>query len=306
MTGSKRWFVIINPTSGNGSCNRKWTDIQKLLISNKFNFEFVFTQYQNHSFELTQGAIKQGFRDFICVGGDGTLHNIINGIMDQKEVLSTDIHVGIIPIGTGNDWVKTHQIPNQLEKAIEIIKKGSLKIQDVGKIDLIPENKRPVYFINLAGIGFDGYVVSKVNKYKHLGTLAYLAGAFLGLFSFQNFRSKVSVNAEQIESKTLMILVGICKYSGGGMQLTETSNPFDGILDISIVKDIGKWDIIKNLPKLFNGKITSHKKVETYKTTSVSIDLLDTKKPFIQADGELIGTGNIEVSIIQKAFSFYA
>jgi YegS/Rv2252/BmrU family lipid kinase len=306
MASSKPWFVIINPTSGNGSSKRKWSEIQKLLIANNFHFEFEFTEYANHSTELTQIAIKQGFRKFICIGGDGTLHNMVNGIMQQKEVISTEIHVGVIPIGTGNDWVKTHNISNQFEKAIQTIKNGNLKLQDVGKIDLIGQRKNPSYFINLAGIGFDGYVVSKVNKYKHFGALAYLSGALLGLFYFQNFQSKIHINSENINSKTLMVLVGICKYSGGGMQLTKTPNPFDGLLDISIVKNIGKLDIIKNITKLFNGNITSHKKVETYKSTSVSINILDLNMPFIQADGELIGTGNIIVSIIPNAFSFYS
>jgi diacylglycerol kinase family enzyme len=226
--------------------------------------------------------------------------------MLQKEVISTEIHVGVIPIGTGNDWIKTHHISNQFEKAIQTIKNNNLKVQDIGKIDLINQSKNPVYFLNLAGIGFDGYVVSKVNKYKHFGALAYLSGALFGLFSFQNFQSKVLINSKVIECKTLMVLVGICKYSGGGMQLTKTPNPFDGILDISIVKNIGKWDVIKNINKLFNGKITSHEKVDTYKSTSITINILDSNKPFIQADGELIGKGNIDISIIPNAFSFYS
>lgn len=305
MANSNPWFVIINPTSGNGSSRKKWPEIQKLLITYKFKFEIKFTQHKSHSIELAQIAINQGFKNFICVGGDGTLHNIVNGIMLQNKVPSNEIHVGIIPIGTGNDWVKTHAISNSFEIAIQTIKNGQLKLQDVGKINLVNENKPPIHFINLAGIGFDGFVVSKVNKYKHLGAMAYLSGALLGLFSFKNFQSTIHLNSTTIESKSLMILVGICKYSGGGMQLTKTPNPFDGLLDISIVKNIGKLDIIKNVVNLFNGKITNHKKVETYKCQSIKIEISDANKEFIQADGELIGTGNIEISIVPKVFSFY-
>lgn len=305
MTNTNTWFVIINPTSGNGSSKKKWPKILKLLIANNFEIEFKFTQHANHSVEIIQSAVFQGYRKFICVGGDGTLHNIVNGIMIQNIVPSNQIRVGVIPIGTGNDWVKTHGISNNIEKAIQTIKNGTIKTQDVGKILLDSKSLTPTYFINLAGIGFDGFVVSKVNKYKHLGAVAYLSGALLGLFSFKNFKAKVQINSTFIEFKSLMILIGICQYSGGGMQLTKTSNPFDGLLDVSLVKDIGKLDIIRNLINLFNGNITNHKKVENHKCQSIKIEIVDTNKPFIQADGELIGTGNICISIISNAFSFY-
>lgn len=83
MPSSKTWFVIVNPTSGNGSCKKKWPDILELLKMYEFHFEYVFTEYPNHGIKLTQNAIYQGFRRFICVGGDGTLHHIVNGIMSQ-------------------------------------------------------------------------------------------------------------------------------------------------------------------------------------------------------------------------------
>ncbi len=305
MANSNRWFAIINPTSGNGSSRKKWPQIESLLSSYNFNFDFAFTEHKNHSPELIQQAIKDGFLNIICVGGDGTLHNIVNGIMKQNDVSSNQISIGIIPIGTGNDWVKTHNIPNDFEKAIQLIKNGNKKTQDLGKIEFLDEDRKPVYFNNLAGVGFDGFVVSKVHKYKHFGALAYLTGAVLGLFSFKNFKSKVMVDNEEINSKTLMILVGLCNYSGGGMQLTKEANPFDGLFDISIAKNIGKLDIIKNLTKLFNGKIVNHKKVETLKSNAISITIDENDLPFIQADGELIGKGNIKLSVVPKAFSFY-
>ncbi|WP_417882613.1 diacylglycerol/lipid kinase family protein [Xanthomarina gelatinilytica] len=305
MPSSKTWFVIVNPTSGNGSCKKKWPDILELLKMYEFHFEHVFTEYPNHGIELTQNAIYQGFRRFICVGGDGTLHHIVNGIMSQKHVVPNQIHVGVVPIGTGNDWVKTHNIPKNLERAILLIKNGHPKQQDVGKIEFLNSSKKPIYFINLAGIGFDGLVVSKVHKYKHFGALAYVAGALLGLFLFKNFQSRIMVNSKVIETKTFMVLVGLCKYSGGGMQLTKSPNPFDGLFDISLVKNIGKWDILKNMSKLFNGNITKHNKVETSKSNSVAITVLDNSNPYIEADGELIDGDNVHLSLIPNSFSFY-
>jgi len=306
MANSNRWFAIINPTSGNGSSKQKWPEIEALLNTYNFDFDFAFTEHENHSSELIQHAIKNGFLNIICVGGDGTLHNIINGIMNQNFQQSKEVAIAMVPIGTGNDWVKTHNIPNDFEKAIQVIKKCNIKTQDLGKIEFLNEDRKPVFFNNLAGVGFDGFVVSKVHKYKHFGALAYLTGAVLGLFSFKNFKSKVVVDSKEINSKTLMVLVGLCNYSGGGMQLTKNANPFDGLFDISIAKDIGKFDIIQNLTRLFNGKIVNHKKVETLKSNEITITVDEDNLPIIQADGELIGKGNIKVSVIPKAFSFYS
>ncbi|WP_406685314.1 diacylglycerol kinase family lipid kinase [Seonamhaeicola sp. MEBiC1930] len=302
---SKQWFVIINPTSGNGKAKQKWPEIKRLLHHYKFDFEFAFTEYSKHSVSLVQKALKNSFKHIICVGGDGTLHNTINGIMNQSEIPSSAINIGVIPIGTGNDWIKTHAIANHIESAIKIISEGYIAYQDLGKIEFENSNKPSVYFNNLAGIGFDGYVVSKVERYKKWGALAYLFGALSGIFSFNNFESKVTINSKEISGKTLMILVGLCKYSGGGMRLTDSPNPFDGLLDISIAQNLNKFEIITNLPRLFNGKITKHKKVKTLKTDALKIEVDENKLPFIQADGELIGTGNFKVSILAKAFSFY-
>lgn len=302
---SKNWFVIINPTSGNGSAKKKWPKIERLLTKHRFNFDFAFTEYSNHSSELVQHAISKGMTKIICIGGDGTLHNIVNGIMTQKMVSSNKVCVGVIPIGTGNDWVKTHQIPKNIESAVQLIKNKKIAQQDIGKIEFIDENKAPIYFNNLAGVGFDGYVVSKVDKYKHIGALAYLFGAIISLFSFKNFESKLSVNSEVISGKTLMVLIGVCKYSGGGMQLTNTPNPFDGLFDISVAKNFSKLDIIKNVTELFNGKISNHRKVKSVKSNHITVEINQGKAPLIQADGELIGSGNIKITLIPKAFSFY-
>lgn len=299
------WFVIINPTSGNGSSKKNWPKIKELLELDNFNFQHVFTSHSKHSIELVQQAIKQNIRNIICVGGDGTLHNIVNGIMAQNIVPSSQIKVGVIPIGTGNDWVKTFGISKDYKSAIKTIKNGTLIKQDIGKIVFENREIPTRYFNNLAGVGFDGFVVSKIAKYKHIGSLAYLYGAILSLFSFRNFESKVGVNDQIFIGKTLMILVGICKFSGGGMQLTKNPDPCDGLFDITIAKNLNKFEIIKNLLNLFNGKITNLKKVTTLKSKEVFIEINQEILPLIQADGELIGSGSFKVSLIPSALSFY-
>jgi len=306
MSKAKRWFVIINPTSGNGSSKKKWPRIKSLLEDYNFEFDFCFTEFPKHSIKLIHNAVNQGFKDVIVIGGDGTLHNVVNAIQTQKYSDPSLIKIGIIPVGTGNDWIKTYGISKNPRMAMQVIAKGNYKHQDIGKIEFLNSNQEPVFFNNLAGIGFDGFVVSKVAKYKNLGAIAYLIAALIGLFSYKNFKAEISVNSNLIKTKALMVVIGLCKYSGGGMQLTKNPNPSDGYFDISIAKDFSKFDIIKNLLNLFNGKITKYKKIETIKSDSIIIKTEDKHSSLIEADGELIGEGNFKVTLLKDAFVFYA
>jgi len=298
-----KWFVIINPTSGNGTSKKKWPLIFNELKKQQIDFEYSFSEYKKHSYKLIQNSILQGFTKFICIGGDGTLHNIVNGILSLNPIYISEIKIGIIAIGTGNDWVKNYNIPTNYKKAIEIIKNEHTIKQDIGKINLTTENKI-VYFNNLAGIGFDGYVVHKVHKYKNLGSLAYITGAIVSLTSYKKPMLEILFNNTKIKSKTLMLLIGICKYSGGGMQLTKNSNPTDGLFDITFITYFYLLEVLKNIQNLFNGKITNHTLVKNYKTSELKVNILDNQTTYIQADGELIGSGNFSVSILPKALNF--
>lgn len=300
---NKKWFVIVNPTSGNGASKKKWPLIFNELKQQEFNFKFTITTHKYHAENLVQNAINKGLKKFICVGGDGTLHAIVNGVLSVNTVNNSEIKIGIIPIGTGNDWVKTYSISKDYKEAIKIIKAEHTKKQDIGKITLIPENK-VFYFNNLAGIGFDGFVVNKVHKFKNLGSLAYLSGALVSLFSYKKPLLEITFNATVIKSKTLLLFVGICKYCAGGMQLTKNPNPSDGLFDISFVKNITLFQIIANIPGLFNGKIVENRIVKNYKSNQLEIKVLDNQETYIQADGELIGSGNFIVNLLPKALSF--
>jgi YegS/Rv2252/BmrU family lipid kinase len=297
------WFVIINPTSGN---NKYKKHIQKILValkSNQILFHHQFTEYQKHEIELVQNAISNGYRKIISVGGDGTLHHIVNGIMSQKLINPNKIKVGVFPTGTGNDWVKTYGITNNILKNIDIIKQEKTILQDIGNIYL-EKDTSIVYFNNLAGIGFDGHVVSYINKYKKLGALSYLVGAVVGLSTYKPIDLKITLNNTKIITNSLMVLIGLCNYSGGGMKLTKNPNSTDGLFDISIINNIHIFTLLINILKLYNGKIVDHKKVTTYTSNKIKVEILNDQLPFIQADGELISSSNFEVSILPKAIQF--
>ena len=298
-----KWFVTVNPTSGNGASKKKWPLIYNELNLQNFIFKFSITKHKTHAIEIIKEAVNKGFRKFICVGGDGTLHTIVNGILQLDPLIISEIKIGIIPIGTGNDWVKTYSISKNYKKAIQIIKETKTIQQDIGELTITNTNET-VYFNNLAGIGFDGYVVNKVHKFKNLGFLAYLTGAIVSLTSYKKATLEITFNTTTIKEKTLMLLIGICNYSGGGMQLTKTPDPKDGLFDISIIHKVHLFNILGNLPGLFNGNITNHKLINNYKASNIEVKVLDKQLTYIQADGELIGTGDFTIEILPKAINF--
>lgn len=299
----KNWYVIVNPVSGNEISKKQWPLIYKELKKQQIDFKFIFTKHKTHAFEIVEDAINNGYKKFISVGGDGTLHAIVNAILSLKIENILEIKIGIIPIGTGNDWVKTYGISKDFKKAIAVIKAENTIRQDIGKITLANKNK-PIYFNNLAGIGFDAYVVNKVHKFKNLGSLAYLTGALVSIFSYKKPLLEILFNDKVIKNNTLLLFIGICNYCGGGMQLTKNPNSTDGLFDISFVKNITLFQLITNISSLFNGTITSHKIVENYKTNELKIKVLDTQETYIQADGELIGSGDFSVKLLPKALTF--
>ncbi len=296
------WYIIINPTSGNAAANKKWNKIVTYLDLYKISYFPTFSQYKHHESELVNDAIQKGYRKFISVGGDGTLHHIINGIMTQKLVEVAELKVAVIPIGTGNDWVKTYRIPKNIENAVSIIAKENSIKQDIGHLQLL-ETAQSVYFNNVAGIGFDGFVVNNISKFKKYGVMAYLLGTITSFMHYKKTILIIKFNNQEISTQSLLTIVGICKYSGGGMQLTSNVNTRDGLFDISIAKDFKFLNMLLNIFKFFNGNIVKHKEVETYKTAEIQITAKD-EKTFIQADGELIGRGGFYANIIPKAICF--
>ena len=295
------WFLIANPTSGNRKFSKYWKEIQQLLKDKNINYSFALTEYSKHEIELVQDAIQQGFKNIISVGGDGTLHHVVNGIMTQRYVKTSDITIAVIPVGTGNDWIKTYNIPNNVKKSIEIIHQKKIILQDIGVLQTNNEQVR--YFNNVAGLGYDGFIVNKLKKLKPFGSLSYLLAGAYGLLFYKKSVFKVSFDEIEVETNCLMTILGICKYSGNGMQFTKDVHTSDGYLDITIAKNITLVDLLLNITKLYNGKFVNHKKVETYKTKEITVQP-KISKPYIQADGELVGTGKVTVKIIEKAIKF--
>lgn len=299
-----KYFVALNPNSGAGKCGKEWNTISKKLTEAGIQFDMQASQKHRHTIEQVKEAIEQGYRKIICVGGDGTLHHVVNGVMLQNTVRTSEISVGMISVGTGNDWIKHHKISSKYSKAIETIVSGKTALQDVGKL-IYNNGLDTEYFMNFAGIGYDAYVVENTVHLKKFGQSAYLYGLVQCLFNFDAKELKIEIDGKEIlNEKIFMLIAGLGKYAGGGMKFSPDAVIDDGFLDLTIGKDLSKSDIIFMVHKLFNGEYTKHEKVETHRVQHLKVTpKSNTVKA--EADGELIGIGPFEISVIEKGLRVF-
>lgn len=295
------WYAICNPTSGGGIKQNKIDRILSYLKQYQIPYQFTSTQYPHHEEDLVQRAIYKGYSKFICIGGDGTIHHMINGIMKQTFIDTKHIKLAVLPTGTGNDWVKNYNIPKDPKKAIQLIQVNKSTFQDIGKITLIDQNKVS-FFNNAAGIGFDAFVVKNLSLYKKWGSLAYLIAALSSFNSFEKSQISYSMDSLKMKSNIFLFSIGICRYSGAGMQFTDFKNHKKGYFDFTMIKSITLLSVIKQILKLYNGKINTVKEVTCFQMKEFKISKNDSC--YIQADGELIGKGNVIFEILPDAIQF--
>ena len=247
-------FIIANPCSGSGKGKKHWPQIEALLKEAGLEFEQVFTEYSGHAIELIKEAAGAGYRKFIMMGGDGSVNEAVNGIMGQTAVPPQELCMGLIPVGMGNDWRRTMQIPTDYRAAVDLIKSGRSFAQGVGVVaynDNGQQNKR--YFANIAGMGYDAFVVQRTSRIKKFAigrSYLYLLSVFLCLLRYKPTRVLVTIDGESQELPVFSMNVGLCNYSGGGMMQVPHARPDSGQFGITIIKDMGVLDVLKNLKKL--------------------------------------------------------
>lgn len=301
-----KWYVVVNPNAGNRKIKRDWPRIKTMLEKAGLDFEFAFTEFALHAISITRDAISQGFRKFIAVGGDGTFNEVVNGFFMQQDVDVNEMKVGVVPVGTGNDWGRMFEIPNDYQKAIQVIKQGNTFVQDVGKISYFVDGEMQLrYFVNIAGMGFDALVAQKTNRQKAEGKgnpLSYFYNLVTGLFEYKPAITDFLVDGKKYSFNTFSISVGICRFNGGGMKQLPNAIPDDGLLDMTIIKKIGLGTLLAQLRNLYSGTFIKHPKVATFRAQNVRIRCRR-KKFMMEADGESLGESPFDVNIISKALT---
>lgn len=304
MEVEQKWFVIINPIAGRGRGLTDWPHISRLLRENRVMHDYAFTEYKCHASELAVEAVVQGYRKIIIVGGDGTIHEVVNGLFVQKTVETSRILLAVIAVGTGNDWIRMFGIPRKYSEAIRAIVGGHSFLQDVGRVSYYESNYRQTrYMANVAGVGLEAAVIK---NYAHMvrkrrgGKWRYLWSLVKSVVAYRPSGMKVWVDGEIVTNDwVLSAAIGICKYNGGGMLQVPQAIPDDGLFDITVIRRMNLFRIVTCFSALFNGRIYDVRQASLYRGRKIRLEA--SPDVLLELDGELLGGTPVELEIIDKA-----
>ena len=305
-TNPGQWLMIVNPNAGVKKGTKDWPLILKLLRNEKVDFDFRITEAMGHAIKIAEESIAAGYRNLCVVGGDGTLNEVLNGMINQQEIALSEITLAMIPVGTGNDWCRMFSIPFDYLKAIQLLKKKNTFIQDACKVTYYHKEEKIVrYFMNVAGMGYDALVNKKTNMLKEKGKggpLIYLYFVFASLFQFKFIDAVIEVDGKTMfKGEIFSMNIGICQYNGGGMIQVPYAIADDGLLDITIIKKTGKWKVVRYAHKLFDGTLVNLPIVDTFRGENMRIR--STGKVFLETDGESLGHTPLTFEIMPRCIT---
>lgn len=297
------WFIIVNPHAGSGKTMSLWPVAQKNLDRLGVSYHSVLTNHKSHATSLARDAASAGFRRILGVGGDGTIHEIQNGILRWCEDNGTapeEFYVGIAPIGSGNDWIKTLEVPHDVDAVTSLMAEGRFAPQDVVRV--VSKGGAVRYMANIGGVGFDSHVCERVNREKESGyrsKMIYFNALIHTVFNLRSNRLMVIADGQEaFRGDCFSIALGNGLYSGGGMCQVPLARMDDGILDVMIVPRQGLPSILKQLNKLFKQNLHESESVVYLRCRTLEIIPLDAKSEDIyELDGEIEGTLPLKVSV---------
>lgn len=301
------WYIIANPTSGGGKAKKQLPKVKQLLEQEGFDFHWEETKAAGHAVQLVHEGVKKGFKKFLAVGGDGTGHEVVNGIFSQSTIPSQDITYSIVSVGTGNDWIKEYGIPKDFKKWIPLLKTAKTYQQDIGlaHFNTASGEQESRYFVNVAGMAYDAFVARQMlqSSLPFSNKIVYLFLIFKCLFAYTLRKARVTFDGNQVDHAYYTINVGLCRYSGGGMQFVPHAVPNDGQFALTYAKTISKLGVILATPYFYNGKVDQHPKVEVFQTNKVRVEALEETPTLLELDGDFVGQTPVDFELLPQALT---
>lgn len=289
------WYFIVNPRAGSGKTMSEWVPAEHLLDSLGVQFITAMTDHKRHATAIAREAAEEGYRRIVAVGGDGSLHEVFNGICSWCDATGTpteEFYLGVVPIGSGNDWIKSLNVPNDVEKVVELIHKESFGTMDVVRVR--SEAGKVSYMANIGGVGFDSHVCKRVNIQKEggkRGKMIYLNSLRYTMTHLNTIDISVTADGEPVYSGLCYSLaLGNGKYSGSGMRQVPLADMNDGFLDYLLVPKMPFISLFKEVPRLFSGTINESENVISGRCHSLQVVPMNNESnDIIELDGEIEG-----------------
>jgi diacylglycerol kinase (ATP) len=292
-----RTVFLVNPASANGKTGKRWPEIGRAAQAAGLRGEAIFSERPGQLGDLAREAADEGATLLVVVGGDGTVHEVVNGIAGRDG-----IELALIPRGTGWDFARTHKIPKRLGEALRIAKEGQVRSFDLGRATYLADGSdQTAWFANMASVGMSGAVAAKANSTtKALGAkTSYLLALGAVFARWKNVELRVRVDEEERRGLMEDTIVAVGRYLAGGMMITPDAEPDDELFDVLLIGDVTKTELVRVMPKIYRGTHLPHPKGEVLRGRNVSIEA-DDPLP-IQLDGEQPGTTPVRFEIAPAA-----
>ena len=300
---------IVNPHAGNGSAESTWQHIEALAKDRLGPFEAYMTKGPGEAVIFAKNAVAEKTKRLICVGGDGTLNEVVNGIMMNEASTRSELRLGFIPNGTGCDFIRTVSIPQDIEQAMDLIASGCTRSIDLGVLLLKNHKGRDHrrYFHNIASFGLGGEVAQRVNRMtKALGPfISFMWATLISVFLYGTKHIRILIDGKsEKEISAWNVVVANGKYHGGGMRVAPDASVCDGLLHVTIIGDLTIPEVFLNLSKLYNGRIYDIDKVVNRSCQKMAA--ISDERVLLEVDGEQPGMLPVVAKILPEVLDIIA
>ena len=299
---------IVNSKAGGGKVKRVWpgieAQIQKMWGS---SYAVRYPQSKAQTIECAREELRNGAEMVVAVGGDGTLHDVVNGFFADQQPINPRAALAVLALGTGADFIRSLAWPTQISEALARLRQPEIKTLDLGQASFIGLSGQPEsqYFINILDFGMGGAVVDRVNHTTKFfgGKISFLWAIVTTLFTYQNKPVQFQIDGSLPQTQRINnFIIGNGKFFGGGLMPVPQAKLDDGYLDAVILGDLGLLEALRNLPKLRQGTHLDHPKLKCYPARRVEAQ--SAEPVWIDMDGELVGQLPIAIQVIPHALPF--
>ncbi len=304
LSRQKRIAFVVNPNAAMGSTGREWPRIESQARDRLGPFRVYQTTAQGDATGLTRQAFLEGAEQIVCVGGDGTLNEVVNGFMGEDGPIRAGAVLAYIPRGTGCDFIKTVPIPKELDKVIDLIVGSHARPIDLGRLRYTDHDGRPCmrYFHNITSFGLGGEVDERVNRMTKVfgGFISFIWATLISILIYDKKQIRLKMDGgpdQMVVGWNVAVANG--QYHGGGMLVAPRAAVDDGLFHVTVIGDLSVPAVFWHLPKLYNGKILKVKKVSAFEAKRVEAD--SDQRVLLDVDGEQLGRLPVHIEILPGA-----
>ncbi len=295
-----RAVLVVNPRAGRGVVGREMPEVERQLLARNLAYRIVETEAPGHATEVVREALAGDDRFIVAVGGDGTVHEVVNGMVAEGRPVASDAVLGVVAAGSGCDFVRTFGLPGDAIRSVKHLTGERTLTMDVGEVAYRhgPEERRR-YFPNIAEAGLGGAVAARAERLpRWFGRGRYFVGFWLSLARHRATPMTVRADRKTFEGRANNVVVANCQFYGAGMRISPRSYPSDGLLDVQISTG-PKFEAFTLLPKIYRGEHVPHPRIVEYRAREVSVEA---ERPLpIEADGEILGHTPATFRVVPEA-----